>query len=94
MDVTREDVLHCAQLAGLSLAEAEIEPLRRDMARLLSQAEKLGQLPLEGVEPTLHGLDLPLPRRADLDRPGLSQAQALANAPDAEQGHFRVPKVL
>lgn len=94
MDVTREDVLRCARLACLSLAEEEIEPLRRDMARLLSQAEKLGQLPLEGVEPTLHGLDLPLPRRADEPRPGLTQAQALANAPASERGHFRVPKVL
>ncbi len=94
MDVTREDVLRCARLAGLSLAEEEIEPLRRDMARLLSQAEKLGQLPLEGIEPTLHGLERPLPRRDDEPREGLTQAQALANAPDTERGHFRVPKVL
>ena len=94
MDVTREEVLHCARLAGLSLGEDEIEPLRRDMARLLSQAEKLGSLPLAGIEPTLHGLDLPLPRREDEPRDGLSQAQALANAPAAERGHFQVPKVL
>ena len=94
MDVTREDVLRCARLTSLSLAEAEIEPLRRDMARLLSQAEKLGQLPLEGVEPTLHGLDIPLPRREDVPREGLSQAEALANAPRTERGHFQVPKVL
>ena len=94
MDVTREDVLRCAKLTNLSLAEAEIEPLRRDMERLLSQAEKLGQLPLEGVEPMLHGLDIPLPRRADLPGESLSQSDALANAPKSERGHFRVPKVL
>lgn len=94
MDVTRDDVLHCARLAGLSLREEEIEPLRRDMARLLSQAEKLGRLPLEGVEPTLHGLEIPLPRREDEPDPCLTQAEALANAPKAERGHFLVPKVL
>lgn len=94
MDVTREDVLRCARLTHLSLAEEEIEPLRRDMARLLSQAEKLGQLALEGVDPTLHGLDLPLPRRADLPGECLSQSEALANAPKSDRGHFQVPKVL
>jgi aspartyl-tRNA(Asn)/glutamyl-tRNA(Gln) amidotransferase subunit C len=94
MDVTREDVLRCAKLTNLSLAEDEIEPLRRDMERLLSQAEKLGRLPLDGVEPTLHGLEIPLPRREDLPLPCLSQAEALAGAPRTERGHFQVPKVL
>ena len=94
MDVTREDVLRCARLTGLSLGEDEIEPLRRDMERLLNQAEKLGQLPLENVEPTLHGLEIPLPRREDTPREGFTQAEALANAPKSERGHFQVPKVL
>lgn len=94
MDVTREEVLHCARLANLRLAEAEIEPLRRDMGRLLSQAERLTQLPLEGVAPTLHGLPIPLPRREDVPGDCLPQAEALAAAPHAEQGHFQVPRVL
>lgn len=94
MDVTREDVLRCAKLTNLSLTEEEIEPLRRDMERLLSQAEKLGQLPLDGIEPTLHGLEIPLLRRDDVPKEGLSQAEALANAPKTERGHFQVPKVL
>jgi aspartyl-tRNA(Asn)/glutamyl-tRNA(Gln) amidotransferase subunit C len=94
MDVTRDDVLRCARLTHLSLTEEEIEPLRRDMERLLSQAEKLAQLPLEGIEPTLHGLEIPLPRRDDLPREGLTQTEALANAPRTERGHFQVPKVL
>ena len=94
MDVTREDVLRCAALTVLSLGEAEIEPLRRDMARLLSHAESLDRLDLEGVEPCTHGLDLALPRRADEPRPGFSQDQALANAPQSDKGYFLVPKVM
>ena len=94
MDVTREDVLRCAALARLSLQEAEIEPLRLDMARLLSHAESLDALPLEGVEPWVRGLDLPLSRREDIPREGLTQAEALANAPESDRGHFVVPKVL
>lgn len=94
MEVTRADVLRCAQLAHLNLDEAEIEPLRRDMSEILSHAQSLDRLDLDGVEPTTHGLDLPLPRREDEPRPGFTQEQALANAPEADQGCFVVPKVM
>ena len=94
MEVSREDVLRCAQLACLGLDEDDIEPLRRDMARILSHAQSLDSLDLEGVEACTHGLDLPLPRRADEPRPGFTQEEALANAPHADQGYFLVPKVL
>jgi len=94
MDVTREDVLRCARLTNLSLQESEIEPMRRDMGTLLNHAESLNSLDLEGVEPTTHGLPIPLSRREDVILPGLSQEEALANAPDANRGYFRVPKVM
>lgn len=94
MEVTREDVLRCARLTCLSLREEEIEPMRKDMEQLLTHAESLNSLDLKGVEPTTHGLEIPLRRREDAVVPGFTQAQALANAPDADQGHFRVPKVL
>jgi len=94
MEVTREDVLRCAQLTDLSLEAEEIEPLRRDMERLLSHAESLNGLSLEGVEPTVHGPGIALLRREDRARPGFSQEEALANAPDSENGFFRVPKVI
>ncbi len=94
MEVTREDVLRCARLTDLNLEEKEIEPLRQDMERLLSHAESLNSLPLEGVEPTFHGAEITLIRREDRVVPGFSQAEALANAPDTDQGHFRVPKVI
>jgi len=92
MDVTREDVLRCAALTRLSLKEEEIEPLRRDMAQLLSHAQSLDTLDLEGVEPA--SLDRPLPRREDVPREGFTQAEALANAPRTDRGHFAVPRVL
>jgi len=94
MEVTRDDVLRCARLTDLSLQEEEIEPLREAMTRLLNQAERLNELPLEGVEPTTHGLPLPLARRPDEARPWFTQDEALANAPQQDQGHFAVPKVL
>ena len=94
MEVTRADVLRCAELAHLNLGEDEIEPMRLAMAQLLSHAQSLDALDLEGVEPCTHGMDLALPRRADEPVPGFTQEQALANAPQADQGYFVVPKVL
>jgi aspartyl-tRNA(Asn)/glutamyl-tRNA(Gln) amidotransferase subunit C len=94
MEITREDVLRCAQLTGLRLQEDEIEPLRQDMARLLTQAERLDELPLEGIEPTSPCLPQALPRRPDEARPWFTQEEALANAPQKAQGQFVVPRVL
>jgi aspartyl-tRNA(Asn)/glutamyl-tRNA(Gln) amidotransferase subunit C len=94
MEVTREDVLRCARLTDLSLREEEIEPMREAMTQLLNQAERLNTLPLEGVEPTTHGLELPLHRRPDEVRPSFTQKEALANAPKQDHGLFEVPKVL
>jgi aspartyl-tRNA(Asn)/glutamyl-tRNA(Gln) amidotransferase subunit C len=94
MEVTREDVLRCASLTHLSLTEAEIEPMRQAMAQMLNHAASLESLDLEGVEPTIHGTEIPLPRREDVPVDGLTQAQALGNAPSADRGQFLVPKVL
>ncbi len=92
MEVTREDVLRCAELARLQLSEAEIPALQRDMSRILAHAQSLLELDLEGVAPTLHGLDQPLPRREDGAHPTFTQDEALAQAPEVDHGHFVVPK--
>ena len=94
MDVTREDVLRCAALAHLSLREEEVEPMRRAMARMLTHAASLDELPLDQVEPMLQALDRPLPRREDEPQEAFTRDQALANAPEQDRGHFVVPKVL
>jgi aspartyl-tRNA(Asn)/glutamyl-tRNA(Gln) amidotransferase subunit C len=93
MEVTREDVLRCAQLTHLSLEEAEIEPMRQAMEQLLSHAQSLDNLDLEGVEPTTHAVAIPLPRRDDTPQAGFTQAEALANSPQSDRGCFLVPKV-
>lgn len=93
MEVTREDVLRCAELARLSLREDEIEPMRQAMTQMLSHAASLDELDLEQVPPMLGGL-AQAPRREDLPTASFSQAEALANAPDQDRGQFVVPKVL
>lgn len=93
MSITREQVLHVARLARLELREEEVERFRDQLSAILDAVGKVAELDLEGVEPTAHPLDLVNVFGEDEPRPSLSQAEALANAPDPEDGFFGVPAV-
>ena len=91
MAITREDVLHVAGLARLELTEEEIERLGEQLNAILEAVGKVAELDLEDVPPTSHPLDLANVWAADDPRPSLSVEEAFANAPDREDGFFRVP---
>ncbi len=93
MAITREDVLHVARLARLEIPEDEIESVRRELSAILDAVGKVGELELEGVEPTSHPLEVVNAWAEDEPRPSLSRQDALANAPDPAEGAFRVPAV-
>jgi aspartyl-tRNA(Asn)/glutamyl-tRNA(Gln) amidotransferase subunit C len=91
MAITREDVLHVAELARLELTEEEIERLGEQLNAILEAVGKVSELELEDVPPTSHPLDLVNVFGDDEPRPSLAFDEALANAPDREDGFFRVP---
>ncbi|HEU4449925.1 MAG TPA: Asp-tRNA(Asn)/Glu-tRNA(Gln) amidotransferase subunit GatC [Gaiellaceae bacterium] len=93
MAITREDVLHVASLARLEIPEEEVETVREQLGAILEAVGKVAELDLAGVEPTSHPLDLVNSWAEDEPRPSLPREEALANAPDAEGGSFRVPAV-
>jgi aspartyl-tRNA(Asn)/glutamyl-tRNA(Gln) amidotransferase subunit C len=93
MAITREDVVHVAKLARLELSEAELERMREQLSAILEAVGKVSELDLEGVEPTAHPLDLVNVLALDEPRPCLPREEALANAPDPEDGFFGVPAV-
>jgi aspartyl-tRNA(Asn)/glutamyl-tRNA(Gln) amidotransferase subunit C len=93
MAITREDVLHVARLARLEIPEGEVERVQAQLAAILEAVGKVAELDLADVEPTSHPLDVANAWAEDEPRPSLSQDEALANAPDPEDGHFRVPAV-
>ena len=93
MAITRDDVVHVARLARLEIPADEIERLRRELAAILAAVGKVSELDLTDVEPTSHPLDVVNVSREDEPRPSLPRDEALANAPDAADGAFRVPAV-
>jgi aspartyl-tRNA(Asn)/glutamyl-tRNA(Gln) amidotransferase subunit C len=91
MAITRDEVLHVARLARLALTEEEIAKFQEQLSAILEAVGKVDELDLSGVEPTAHPLDLSNVWAADEPRPSLSLEDTLANAPDSEDGYFRVP---
>lgn len=89
--IDREQVLHVARLARLSLDEGEVERMSRELSGILEHVEAIGTLDLEGVEPTTHVVQLENVLRADLPEPSLDRERALASAPDVDGESFRVP---
>ncbi len=92
--LTREEVLHIAHLARLELTEEEIEQYRQQLSAILDYFQKLQEVDTEGIPPTASVLPPRSVLRPDEPRPGLPREALLANAPDVEDGQFRVPPVL
>jgi aspartyl-tRNA(Asn)/glutamyl-tRNA(Gln) amidotransferase subunit C len=92
--LTRTDVEHVARLARLALTDDEIERLTGDLAAVLEHAADVAALDLDGVPPTAHPLPLRNVLRADVVRPTLDRDEVLAAAPAAEDGRFRVPRIM
>jgi len=93
MEITRDEVLHVAKLARQALTDEEVERFRGQLSAILEAVGKVSELDLEGVPPTSHPLDLINVLAEDEPAPSLARDEALANAPDPEDGFFGVPPV-
>ena len=93
-EITRADVAHLARLARLSLTEAELDHFGEQLGGILAAVSRIGDLDTADVPPTSHALAITNVVREDVVRPGLTQEEALAAAPAAEEGRFRVPRIL
>lgn len=94
MALTREQVAHVAELAKLGLTDEEMDRLSEQLSAILEYAEKIQELDTEAIPPTASVLDVRNVMRADEVRPSLSREDALANAPNVEDGQFQVKAVL
>jgi aspartyl-tRNA(Asn)/glutamyl-tRNA(Gln) amidotransferase subunit C len=94
MAIDRRAVDHVARLARLDLSEAERDRMSEELTQILAHAERIQQLDLDGVEPTSHTLEIRNVVRRDETRPSLPREVVIAAAPEAEDGRFKVPRII
>jgi aspartyl-tRNA(Asn)/glutamyl-tRNA(Gln) amidotransferase subunit C len=94
MPLTRDEVLHVANLARLSLVPEEIELFTRQLNDILAYVEKLQELDTAGVEPLAHVIPVFNVFREDAVTQGLDRDAALSNGPAREEGTFVVPRII
>ncbi len=92
--IERSDVEHVALLSRLALSEEEIGRYTAELDKIFAYVEQLSELDTEGVPPTAHPLELRDVLREDELRPSLANDAALRNAPEQEDGCFKVPQIV
>ncbi|HKV88200.1 MAG TPA: Asp-tRNA(Asn)/Glu-tRNA(Gln) amidotransferase subunit GatC [Candidatus Dormibacteraeota bacterium] len=93
MPLSKDEVRHVALLARLGLEPGDEEFYAAQLSGILTHIERLQKLDTEDIPPTAQVVAVVNPLRDDEPRPGLTQEEALANAPAAADGFFRVPSI-
>ena len=94
-EITRDEVAHLARLARLALDDAELDGLAAQLDVILGAVAKISEVTdAADVPPTTHAVPLENVTRPDVIQPSLPREAVLAGAPAAEDGRFRVPRIL
>ena len=94
MSIDIDTARKVAKLARIRVDEADLAALAGELSGIISFMEELNAVDVTGIEPMTSVTPMRLKRRADVVTDGGIQAQILANAPDAREGFFAVPKVV
>ena len=94
MSLDRSAVDHVARLARLDLTEEERDRMQVELTNILEHADKIQALELDDVPPTSHSLPLKNVMRPDEIKESLAPDAALSNAPESEDGRFKVPRII
>ena len=89
--IDRDQVLHVARLARLSLSDEEVERMSDELSGIIEHIEKIGELDLDGVPPTSHVVPVTNALRADEPRPSWPREVMLDAAPAVADDGFEVP---
>ena len=94
-EITRDEVAHLARLSRLALDDAELDGLAAELEVILGAVAQISQVTdAADVLPTTHAVPVENVTRPDVVRPSLDRDEVLAGAPAAEDGRFRVPRIL
>lgn len=94
MKITRHEVEHVARLARLALKDDELESLTGQMDAILDYVEQLNELNTDNILPTAHAVPMENAFRPDQIQTSIGVDKATQNAPDSDNGFFRVPKII
>lgn len=92
--ISRDEVAHLARLSRLAVTDAELDVFAGQLDVILASVARVGEVAADDIPPTSHAVPLQNVFRPDERRPSLEQEQALSGAPAAEDGRFRVPRIL
>jgi aspartyl-tRNA(Asn)/glutamyl-tRNA(Gln) amidotransferase subunit C len=93
-NISRDEVAHLASLARLAVTEDELTTFAGQLDVILRSVATVGEVAADDIPPTTHAVPLVNVFREDVAVPCLTQQQALSGAPAAEDGRFRVPRIL
>ena len=94
MKIDIEEARHVARLARMELTSEELERFRQQLDSILQYMDKLRELDTSGVEPTSQVIPMATVVRADVTSVPLGRESSMANAPEAEEGCFKVPRIV
>jgi aspartyl-tRNA(Asn)/glutamyl-tRNA(Gln) amidotransferase subunit C len=92
--ISRADVAHLARLARIAMTDDELDAMAGQLDVILGAVGRVAEVAADDIPPTSHAVPLTNVYRADELEPCLSADEALAAAPAAEDGRFRVPRIL
>ena len=91
--ITIKDVEHVAKLARLALSEEEKEKFAPQLNAVLEYVDELNEVDTTGVEPMAHSIKISNVMREDVVKQEFTREEMLQNAPEEEDGFFKVPKI-
>lgn len=94
MKITTEEAKKIALLSRLEFSPEDLEKMRDSMNSILTYMEELNQYDTTDVAPTVHAVEQYNVMREDIPHTSFTNEEALMNAPDAEDGYFKVPKII
>ncbi|MFH1092947.1 MAG: Asp-tRNA(Asn)/Glu-tRNA(Gln) amidotransferase subunit GatC [Candidatus Omnitrophota bacterium] len=94
MAINKDTVKYVAKLSRIELEESTLEDFTLQLGRILTYIEKLNELDTENTASTSHALELRNVFRKDINSLSLENQAALSNAPEQEDGYFKVPKII
>ena len=93
-EISLDEVKKIAKLSRLKITDEEAEKFSSQLTDILKYAEKINEINTDNIPPTSHSIDIKNALRADTVKPSYSRESIMRNAPEPENGFYKVPKII